>query len=133
MLSSSKTLPISEPVDSIASFKTLPRSGLMLRGQLVKRGRPVDLSGVPDSSCWPAPRQRDCQGARQVGWAFGNPTLTDAMLLYHNQPIGKGAVITMGLRPEFIERLVGLPEGWTSVDDVLASEALGIQSSSRKP
>jgi hypothetical protein len=100
----------------------------MQRGRVVKRERSVDLSNVLDSSCWPSPKQADANGSRQLGYdnkAFNkSPTLTDAMLLYHCQPIGKGVRLTMALNPEFVERLVGLPEGWTHVADVPASEAL---------
>ena len=58
--------------------------------------------------------------------------LTDAMLVYHGQQTGPGAVITMVLNPEFIEELEGLPKGWTNIDDGRACAALETRLYPRK-
>lgn len=136
MPSSSKTFPDSVHEGSVKSCKTLPTSGLMLRGQLTKRTRQVSQFDVRDSLLWPAPKARDGTGSRQLG--YDNPsfnkglTLTDAMLVYHNQPVGKGITPTMVLNPDFVERLMGIPEGWTHVDDERASALLVTPSARRK-
>jgi hypothetical protein len=59
--------------------------------------------------------------SRQLGYGHKNfgkyMTLTDAMLVFHGQPTGPKVPVTMVLNPEFIERLLGIPEGWTRVTD----------------
>ena len=59
-------------------------------------------------------------------------TLTDAMLVYHGQPTGKGVATTMALNPDFVEALLGLPAGWSRVSELHALQLWGTPSQSRK-
>ncbi len=57
-------------------------------------------------------------------------TLTDAMLLWYG--IAESEDPPLVLNPDFSEALLGLPEGWTSVDDESACAALGMRSAQIK-
>lgn len=130
MPSSLKTSKICEHVGSIKSYKILPLAGMMRCGQVSKLVRQVSNYAVPASSCWPSPRKSDFKETRQLGYSLERsrqyPTLTDAAMLYHRQAIGRGVALTMVLNPRFCERLMAIPEDWTHIDDVNASQALGI-------
>jgi hypothetical protein len=91
-------------------------------------------------SLWPTVVASDCYGAisRNDPDRGRNPglSLTDAMLRFHGLPHEKTS--TRGpdglvLCPEFVEALMGLPEGWTRVADEPASVALGTPLSPSKP
>ena len=79
---------------------------------------------------------RDGEGVRQFGYkhpSFGkSKTLTDAMLVFHDQLTGPGIAVTMYLNPAFVERVMGIPDQWTSVSAAHASRLWGTRSRSRK-
>lgn len=92
-------------------------------------------SALPDPSvdgvsfCWPSPAVSDHNAARRHGYTVtGHPgtTLTDAMLEWYG--IAESEEPPMVLNPDFCEALMGLPAGWTLLDDESACAALGMQS-----
>lgn len=97
------------------------------------------------ATIWPTATSADRYGSGSQGYgtvseSTGRPrsegtTLTDAMALHHGlQPreIRTPGADGLVLCPEFVERLMGLVEGWTLVDDESASAALETPSSRRK-
>jgi hypothetical protein len=87
---------------------------------------------------WPTPTATLWAGAKSYSTESGRhsgTTLIDAAALHHGRP--PGATATAGpdglvLCPEFVEALMGFPEGWTLVDDEPASAALETPSSRPK-
>lgn len=129
MSSSSKTSQPCAPAVSTASSPTLPTSGLMRRGRLSKLDTPDFPSAVPGSSCWPSPTVSDHNASRRHGYTItghSGTTLTDAMLAWYG--IEASEEPPRVLNPDFTEALMGLPMGWTLVDDESACAALGMLS-----
>jgi hypothetical protein len=122
--------------------KPRPRQGgASLRTQ-VERGVPQLAAPIfePKKQRWPTATATDAADSGAAGYSTSSgrhsgTTLTDAARLHAGH---LGAVtLTAGpdglvLSPEFVEALMGLPEGWTLVDDEHASAALETPSSPRK-
>lgn len=94
---------------------------------------------------WPTATSSDQNGSGSQGYGkmsastqrprSEGTTLTDAMALHHGlrpREIRTGGPDGLVLNPEFVEALMGFPEGWTHVDDGPASVALGTRSSPPK-
>lgn len=89
---------------------------------------------------WPTATATDCRDSGAAGYSTASgrhsgTTLTDAARLHDGRPLEETSTAGpdgLVLCPEFVEGLMGFPEGWTLVDDELASAALATQSSPRK-
>jgi len=129
MSSQSKTSQCSTVEDSTKSSPTLPRSGVMRRGVLYQAPPPDSRSSASDTSCWPSPTVEDARASRRHGYTItghSGTTLTDAMLQWYG--IDESEDPPWVLNPDFSEALMGLPMGWTLLDDESACAALGMQS-----
>lgn len=125
----SKTSARFEPAGSTASSPTLPTAGVMLRGSICPATPPVFASDVGGSSCWPSPTVSDHNASRRHGYTITGhtgTTLTDAMLQWYG--IAESRDPDQVLNPDFTEALLGLPEGWTLLDDASACAVLGTPS-----
>ena len=88
------------------------------------------------ASMWPTPVTTDAKdaarGTTSTGVMHPGTTLTDAIRAWcsrHRQTMGEHGSSGSGpavLHPEFVEALMGLPLGWTHVDDAGASDALAM-------
>ncbi len=129
MSSQSKTSPSCTAEDSTKCSPTLPRSGVMRRGALYPAPPPASRSSASDTSCWPSPTVSDHNASRRHGYTItghSGTTLTDAMLQWYG--IDESEDPPWVLNPDFTEALMGLPMGWTLLDDESACAALGMQS-----
>lgn len=89
---------------------------------------------------WPTPCTTDSKDAArsttETGVMHPGTTLTDAMRSRHpptTARAGSDGGGTAVLNPAFVEALLGLPEGWTHVDDELASNILATPAARTKP
>jgi hypothetical protein len=133
MQSPLKTSQPSTSEASIASSPILPRSGLMRRGVLSNVERPLCSHSVPVTSCWPSPTKEDARASRRHGYTItghSGTTLTDAMLQWYG--LDESEDSPWVLNPDFSEALLGLPAGWTNVDDASACDALETPSAQIK-
>lgn len=79
---------------------------------------------------WPTPTAM--HGAGSLGYStesgrHSGTTLLDAAMLHAGLPLdltSRAGPDGLVLCPEFVEALMGFPEGWTHVDDAAASAAL---------
>lgn len=129
MSSQLKTSPPCTGEGSTGYSPILPRSGVMRRGVLCQVPPPGSLSSASDTLCWPSPTVSDHNASRRHGYTItghSGTTLTDAMLAWYG--IDESEEPPMVLNPEFSEALMGLPMGWTLLDDASACAALGILS-----
>lgn len=130
MSSLSKTLPSCANAGLTACSPILPTSGVMRHGQ---RFPLVGPSVAVDSFCWPSPTVEDARASRRHGYTIkghSGTTLTDAMLQWYGLDASEDPPWV--LNPAFSEALMGLPVGWTLLDDESASAALGMRLPQRK-
>jgi hypothetical protein len=125
--SSSRTLPESVEWRLMGSFETLPTSGSMRNGRISARATlELRTSGgeCGSSAYWPTPTATH-GGTQQNGICAskpsgGSPTLytigrrwTSARHGRPTEASGRAVGQLVSLNPAFMERLMGLPDGWT--------------------
>lgn len=108
--------------DSVASSLTWPRAGLMRSGNVYQVSPLVPRTIGKESGLWPTVQTTDAILSRRHGYTFkghAGTTLTDAILIHHGamreRARGERMPSPMAPNPEFCERLMGFPEGWTEL------------------
>lgn len=137
--SSWKTSQMSLLGGGSSSLEILPNSGSMRSGRLFERATLGRRTRGTDGSLWPTPVASDSTCTASAGYQertrHGGHTLQDAMATHHGlrpQDVRNAGADGLVLRPEFVEGLMGIPEGWTHVDDEHASAALATRYAPRK-
>lgn len=78
-------------------------------------------TGASDCSFWATPNTRDAsasaRGTTTTGVMHAGESLTDQMRGHHGPGTSKDGRGGLVLNPGFVERLMGLPEGWTDLLD----------------
>ena len=103
------------------------------KGPTYPRGNPT-LQGV--ARCWPTPATTDAaaaaRGTTTTGVMHPGTSLTDALRGHLPPGTPTRGPDGMVLCPEFVEALMGLPAGWTHVDDERVLECSATPASRSK-
>lgn len=108
-------------------------------GNNTRSRKRLSLDALARSRPWPTPVVTDAKSAARgtttttTSVMHPGTSLTDAMRGRQDPTTPTDGVDTAVLAPAFVEALMGLPEGWTLLDDAQASDALAIRSSHNKP
>jgi hypothetical protein len=116
---------------------TASRCGSSQDGQNASRPSAGTASLDTLGKNWPTPVKTDAKdaarGTTTTGVMHPGETLTDAIRVWCTRhrltmrKAGQNGSGTAVLNPEFVEALMGLPMGWTHVDDADAYDALVMQ------
>lgn len=113
---------------SIASSERWPKWGTTRSGSAFAARTSERLIDASERSSWPTPTRSDAKLSRRHGYMTeGNPgtTLTDAVVSHHGGETrggGRKHAAPFVPNPDFVEWLMGFPEGWTRSDDSELSE-----------